>query len=461
MTQLGQVLSAVFWGALVLNVLVLFHEGGHYLAARAFGMRVTEFFVGMPCRARISHRSRTRGTEFGITPVLVGGYTRICGMEGEPGPHAAHLLAAVARRGSATVSELAEEAGCGEDEVLDELTMLADWASVEPVWASGDRPTKRELPCGFRTVRRDAHLLTTFDAGHDFADDGTTEAGQPHDVPGGLDSFLAVERGRTYLGKGLVPRLAALFAGPVVNIVLGLALVAGTLSLSGITTARDVPVIGSVSAGSLAAVSGIEAEDEISTVDGTPVTTWVGMGQELRRAIANGSPFECTLERDGSNLTVTVDPSRSSDGSGLFGVVASTETYHPGAVESLGLACRYVGMTASYVLQLLQPSHVQEVVTQSSSVVGISVAASEAAAQGLADLLFLMAAISLSLGFMNLLPVPPLDGGKIAIELIQAVIRRPLSIRAQSAVSYLGLAAMLVLFFFVLQQDVVRIVTGG
>ena len=185
------------------------------------------------------------------------------------------------------------------------------------------------------------------------------------------------------------------------------------------------------------------------------------MGQELRRAIANGSPFECTLERDGSNLTVTVDPSRSSDGSGLFGVVASTETYHPGAVESLGLACRYVGMTASYVLQLLQPSHVQEVVTQSSSVVGISVAASEAAAQGLADLLFLMAAISLSLGFMNLLPVPPLDGGKIAIELIQAVIRRPLSIRAQSAVSYLGLAAMLVLFFFVLQQDVVRIVTGG
>ena len=462
MTQLLSVLSAIFWGALVLNVLVFVHEGGHYLAARAFGMRVTEFFVGMPCRFRLSRRSRSRGTEFGVTPILVGGYTRICGMEGELGPHAADVLASVARRGHATVAQVAADAGCSEREALDELAMLVDWASVEPRWPEGTRPSRTEWPEEFQTVRRDKDLLTAFDAHHDFSAGGSTEAGEPHEVPDGdAEALLARERSRTYLGKGFLPRFAALLAGPAVNIVLGLVLVAGTLSVGGVTAARDVPVIGEVSEGSLAAVSGIRAGDEIETVDGVAVSTWVGMGEELRQAIGEGRPFECSIVRDGSSLTVTVDPALASDGSGLFGVVASTETYHPGPLQSLSWACNYVGMTANYVLQLLQPAHAQQIVSQSSSVVGISVAASQAASRGPVDLLFLMAAISLSLGFMNLLPIPPLDGGKIAIEVIQAIVRRPVPIRAQTVVSYLGLAAMLLLFFFVLQQDIVRIVTGG
>lgn len=74
-------LTAIFWGVILLSSLVFVHEAGHYLAARAFGMRVTEFFLGMPCRWRISHKSADHGTEVGVTPVLLGGYNRICGME--------------------------------------------------------------------------------------------------------------------------------------------------------------------------------------------------------------------------------------------------------------------------------------------------------------------------------------------------------------------------------------------
>ena len=55
-------LSALFWGVLLLSVLVFVHEGGHYLAARAFGVRVTEFFLGLPCRARFSFKSKKVGT---------------------------------------------------------------------------------------------------------------------------------------------------------------------------------------------------------------------------------------------------------------------------------------------------------------------------------------------------------------------------------------------------------------
>ena len=68
------VLLSVFWGLLMLSVLVFLHEGGHFLAARACGVRVTEFFLGLPCRFDIHHTSRRIGTKFGVTPLLLGGY---------------------------------------------------------------------------------------------------------------------------------------------------------------------------------------------------------------------------------------------------------------------------------------------------------------------------------------------------------------------------------------------------
>ncbi len=64
-------------------------------------------------------------------------------------------------------------------------------------------------------------------------------------------------------------------------------------------------------------------------------------------------------------------------------------------------------------------------------------------AEGFSTLIMLVAAISMSLGFMNLLPIPPLDGGKILIEVIQVIIRKPLSIKVQNILSYIGLAFFL------------------
>ena len=62
---------------------------------------------------------------------------------------------------------------------------------------------------------------------------------------------------------------------------------------------------------------------------------------------------------------------------------------------------------------------------------------------------------------MNLIPIPPLDGGKFLIEVIQLLIRRDVSMRVQNALSYLGIVLAMILFFFVLKQDIVRIAFGG
>ena len=66
----------------------------------------------------------------------------------------------------------------------------------------------------------------------------------------------------------------------------------------------------------------------------------------------------------------------------------------------------------------------------------------------------------MSLGFMNLLPVPPLDGGKILIETVQLVLRRPISKRAQTAVSYVGLAFFIFIFVYALRNDIFHFVIG-
>ncbi len=121
----------------------------------------------------------------------------------------------------------------------------------------------------------------------------------------------------------------------------------------------------------------------------------------------------------------------------------------------------YGGLVAEYAVKLIVPTHTMEVLDQSSSVVGISVMASEAASAGVPTLAFFIGAISMSLGFMNLLPIPPLDGGKILIEIIQAISRRQVSARAQTIVSYAGLAFFLFVFVVAMRNDIVTFVIGG
>lgn len=134
--------------------------------------------------------------------------------------------------------------------------------------------------------------------------------------------------------------------------------------------------------------------------------------------------------------------------------------WRPDLWTSVRFAFAYALEVASFAAQLIMPQHTMEVLESSSSVVGISVMASEAAAASPIDLVLLVASVSMSLGFMNLLPIPPLDGGKILIEVVQLVIRRPLSTKAQVAISYVGLAFFLFIFVVAVRNDIMRYMIG-
>ncbi|MBE6469517.1 MAG: PDZ domain-containing protein [Coriobacteriaceae bacterium] len=446
--------SSIFWGVLVLSLLVFVHEGGHFLAARACGVRVTEFFLGLPCRFNIHHASKRIGTRFGVTPILLGGYAAICGMDPEEQPLAPAVLTEVHRRGRVSVSELAEALGADEEEVLGACAHLVGWGSIAPVYdrAAGESPSSGYYPSTYAAMPRDAAGNTIYD-GRAFKRAEATAEGEPWESAEGPEAFFAAERSRTYLGKGFWARALMLTAGIIVNILTGLAIMVFAFSVLGQSAPADVNTIGEVTPGSPAAEVGLEAGDAIIAVNGTDTGSWTAIIEALSD-LEPGSEVELAWERGG-------EPRQGSavlDGEGRLGIAASMTTVRLAPLDAVRVTGDLIARTAEGVVRLVQPRHTMEVLESSSSIVGISVMSAQAAASGPSTLLTFMALISFSLGFMNLLPIPPLDGGKLLIEVIQAVTRRQVPLRAQTYLSYAGVALFALLFVFMLRTDILRLI---
>lgn len=298
------VLSSVFWGLLMLSVLVFLHEGGHFLAARACGVRVTEFFLGLPCRFDIHYTSRRIGTKFGVTPLLLGGYAAICGMDPTDVSCADRVLAAIYRHGRVTVADLAVELELSEEDVLEACALLLGWGSIAPWYEEGEKPSPSYYPTKYQTLPRDAAGYTTFD-GRRFDREHATAEGDVWELPCGEADFLAQERSHTYLGQGFLKRAFMLLAGILVNILTGFLLLMSIYSIAGVTVPIDTNVIGQVDEGSIAAKAGIEAGDAILSVDGVSCSTWMNVIDAIGKA-AGKDDIAIEYERDGKQHSTTV-----------------------------------------------------------------------------------------------------------------------------------------------------------
>ena len=452
-TLLG-IIRPLFWGLLMLSALVFVHEGGHFLASRAVGVRVTEFFLGLPCRFNLHHVSRRIGTKFGVTPLLLGGYAMVCGMEPEgDSAIARRVLAEVHRRGTATVAELSETLSISEEDALAACVQLLDWGSIEGRYdeAAGEKPGVYH-PSTYAAAPRDNAGATLLD-GAQFKRAEATSSGEAWEPPMGEDAFFDRERSHTYAGKGFFARAFILVAGVAVNLVSGFLLLMAIYMFVGITATVDVNTIGTVEAASPAAAAGIEAGDTVLSVAGTATDSFSDIANAIG-ALDLSEPFDMVLSRDDQELTVTVD----AEGADAIGITAPQETVHLNPAQAASVTWSYLALTADSIMQLVNPQRTLEVLDSSTSVVGISVMAAAAAESGASTFLSVAALISFSLGFMNLLPIPPLDGGKLVIEIVQAVIRRPLSVKVQTALSYIGIALFGALFIYLLRADIIRFI---
>ncbi len=153
----------------------------------------------------------------------------------------------------------------------------------------------------------------------------------------------------------------------------------------------------------------------------------------------------------------------------IFSILGLDMTYTDGTVyhitmnplESIQMGFMVIVTTVDAVASLFNPETAATVVSQSTSVVGMAVMSVDYAAAGPSWFLYFMAVISVSLGIMNLLPIPPLDGGRFVIEIFQKVSRRTVGPKVMNALSVAGMVLFLAFFLFMVNQDVQRFVFGN
>ncbi|MCF0105062.1 MAG: site-2 protease family protein [Eggerthellaceae bacterium] len=129
-------------------------------------------------------------------------------------------------------------------------------------------------------------------------------------------------------------------------------------------------------------------------------------------------------------------------------------------IDGIRLGFMYVHIVAQAIVKLFNPLTFQETIQNSVSIVGIAVISKIAAEAGIQNFLFFIGSISISLGLMNLLPIPPLDGGRFVIEIIQRVSGKLVPEKAISIASAIGFALLILLFIVMLNHDIYRVLTG-
>lgn len=416
-------LDAIVWGVITFSLLIVAHEGGHFLAARLFRVRVHEFMVGLPGPA-LSFRSERTGTRFGVTAVPLGGYVRIAGME--PGPEDALLadaLDAVIRMGGADAASLARVLGIHAERAAALLATLVDWGAVTD------------------------------------ADDGRHDARIARVEGEDAGALLARARAGTYRALRTWQRVVLLSAGVVTNVIVAMLVLAAVISVAG--DPRPTLEVAQVSAG--AAVAGVQPGDRITAFDGAPVEDFAA----LAAASGAGRPGQVVtldFERDGVARSVRVEltDAAASDG-GIRPILGIAPRFDYGPVpvgEAVMRTFALVGLVVMAIVSFFNPGTFPTAVQGARSIIGASTEIAYAVDAGPADYAALVALLSLSLGLMNVLPIPPLDGGKIVIELLERVLGRPLKREVSLAISAAGALLLFSLIGYLMYADVVRITNG-
>ena len=401
----------IVYATIVLGFLVFIHEGGHYLAARAFGVRVTEFMLGLPGPSIGFTRA---GTRFGVTAVPLGGYAKVCGMEaGEMSPHLEQALAALYRRGTANMEDIAADCGITPDEAYDALDELAEWGSVVG-------PTKKDQ---YNTYRAPAVRLTKKQraalaaapakgAGAGAEGAGTAAAEAGGSVPAGASTPAAPAR--TALANSPVPL-------------------------------RDYELGEPREVADAHALFESEYRQQYRSLQfwKRSVILVAGVGVNLLFAIALFIVWLSVIGSDGQTSTgevvhVTLNP-----------------------LEAIQFGFMYIGAVIQAVAGLFNPATAAQTVSDSASIIGIAVMSKDFFEAGLVSIMQFFAMLSVSLGIMNLLPIPPLDGGRFVVEVFQKVTRKVVSTRAMNYLSAAGMILFIGFFLVMANQDIQRFVFGN
>ncbi|HYM31941.1 MAG TPA: RIP metalloprotease RseP [Candidatus Cybelea sp.] len=283
-------------------------------------------------------------------------------------------------------------------------------------------------------------------------------------MPGKAPDLTPAERAVAFHYKSVARRAAVVFAGPAANFIFAVLVYAALFSTVG--QPFTPPVIGEVAPGSVAAAAGLKAGDRILAIDGHAIERF----QELRSRVvlSADTPISITFRRDGREQTIEVTPRRVEQADGVGGK-AKVGQIGIKAVQELDfvrhdpISAVYYGVretedvvrtTMTYLGRFIEG---QESGDSIGGMLSIAKMSGDVAQVSLAALVSLIATFSISIGLINLFPIPVLDGGHLLFYAVEAVRGRPLGERAQEYGFRLGLVLVLTIFVFATWQDLVRL----
>ncbi|HWZ97957.1 MAG TPA: RIP metalloprotease RseP [Candidatus Dormibacteraeota bacterium] len=440
-------MNTLFGIVLVLGLMILVHEWGHFIVARFFGVRVDVFSIGFGPRLFGWKRG---ATDYRISALPLGGYVRMAGQDlseidsGEKAPTGASDEVMSKPRWQRALISFAGPAvnlvmpvlllggffwvrGLPYQSYLDKAPTISAISEKDPVAKEGIVP-------GDRIVEINGIPTPTWEKAEEVyvkaSQEPTIELGIEHGGAVRKISVASQEHVKIEAFRWYTPELAN---------------------------------VDDVFAGQPAARGGLKVDDSVVSVNGTRITSSAVFVDLIRHS--KGAPLDVKVQRNGKALDLKLQPEASSengeDGQPVYKVGASLGPKPDWSYRKVGFVGAFQNASQATwngiqelfgVLGKLFTGKLS--VKQLQGVVGIAYRAGRAVQAGSFAIVSLMAMISLNLGILNLLPIPILDGGHILLLSIEGLRRRDLSLAFKERFIQVGLVFLLLLFAFVMYNDV-------
>jgi regulator of sigma E protease len=436
----------------VIGVLIVIHELGHFIVARLSGVGVERFSIGF---GPVLWRYRGPETEYCISAIPMGGYVKMMGddenpLEGGAGPtvdptRAFNFKPLLARF-------LIVFAGPGMNFVLAAVIFALLFMTIgRPVSPATLGRLVDEGPAAKAGLVQGDRVTAVNGRAVQYWDDLLQAVQESRGAP--LRITAVGPQGERQVTVTPVPAKARTIFGE---------------EKEGWDIGLTPAVIGEVVAGQPAARAGMQGGDVVLAVAGQPVSSWEELAESIRKRPGQATVF--TIRRGAETLTLTVTPvgvkERGPDGKevevgrvGIGGSRGVPSVY----VRSNPLRAMWEGAEETVKWTKLTATGLYKVVVgqlDRSNIGGpiqIAVAAGEQARQGLPNLAFFTAVISVNLALLNLLPVPMLDGGHLLFFVFEAVLGRPLSVRKREVAQQVGFVLLMLLMVYAVYNDLARI----
>ena len=448
---------------IVLTIVVFVHEMGHFLVARWCGVKISTFSIGFG--KEIAHRYDKHGTRWRIAWVPLGGYVKFAGDQNGASVPSREAIAAMSeeeRAGSFHTKPLWQRAAVvAAGPIANFLLAIAIYAGIYStvgrvthiarvdIVTPGSPAAKAGFQPGDIVKKVDGSAIA-----------GITELRRIEQFSGGTALTFTVERG------GREVRLTATPEMKRVKVSVGGTAKIGVL---GIETILTPPRVGNVMSDSAAAAAGLQKGDLVKSISGAKIRSFNDLAKIVQAA--PGKPLDVVIERNGSELKLVVTPkpvklTNKKTGKtvevGRFGISAyrdmsawTFKRYDPLSALWLGTKETYsiIARTLGYVGDIFKGKQSAD---QLGGPLMIAEVSGQAASRGLDELIQLIAYLSVSIGLINLFPIPLLDGGHLMFYAFEAVLGRPLGEKAQEIGFRIGLALVLLLMVFSTWNDIMR-----